>query len=448
MILGPGRFILRHPAMVYGNMVDINRLKEQTMVEQKIEVPGVCRPGQDPRTVEDTLKTVKVRAGRYEKCGAVTFVRAETGFCWVVQNVHGQLRTGIGMTVCRGGEMLLDFVDRQNYARTTRTFYFESSDRQEVQVRVQLRWKLERAKTWIMRKGASEDIFDAIEEITESLLRDAVASRSYEECHLQASQGYDLLETSVIAALREEAGALGGKLIGFEIRSLRFPLLERRNQARAQQETKLSELILEEKRQLDISLSTWARDDAKLLYQMKEEKNKVIHDTKMQLLRDAEDLKTMQAKATLEVTNQQFSIDKTIISLNAQKSQQILELDQKEAKIKSRIKRELIDAKGLADEKISDAHAEANAVKAKCDAQAFARLAIAESDAKAAELVGSAYKDNNSYMELKVAEMHADIQEARAKHIKSALGKNKLAMLPAKIQSELTQFIAVGSSKS
>jgi len=34
---------------------------------------------------------------------------------------------------------------------------------------------------------------------------------------------------------------LGGTLLGFEIRELRFPLLDQRNLQRAQQEAKLSE---------------------------------------------------------------------------------------------------------------------------------------------------------------------------------------------------------------
>lgn len=52
-------------------------------------------------------------------------------------------------------------------------------------MRVQLRWRLVDAKTWVLRQGASEDIFDAIEEIAQAMLRDAIAANTYEDCMRQ-----------------------------------------------------------------------------------------------------------------------------------------------------------------------------------------------------------------------------------------------------------------------
>jgi len=57
---------------------------------------------------------------------------------------------------------------------------------------------------------------------------------------LQATKGYDGIEGVVRPRLAEETQLLGGILLGFEIRELRFPLLDLRNQNRAQQEAKLS----------------------------------------------------------------------------------------------------------------------------------------------------------------------------------------------------------------
>ena len=51
--------------------------------------------------------------------GAITFLRAEPGFCYVIQDPTGRLSTGIGFCVCRGGEIFKRFVDMQHYARTT-----------------------------------------------------------------------------------------------------------------------------------------------------------------------------------------------------------------------------------------------------------------------------------------------------------------------------------------
>jgi len=447
LILGSGRYLLRAPARLVGNRVHLQKLANKGTVKQYTEEAGVPLPGQDPRDVPDKVTEKVVVSGAYQDCGAITFVRAEPGFCYVIQNVYGQLRTGIGMTVCRGGEVFLEFVDRQNYARTTRTFCLESSDRQEVRIRVQLKWRIENAKLWITRKGASADIFDAIEEISESMLRDAIASHSYEECHEQATQGYENIEKQVRGGLEMQCRALGGVLLGFEIRSLRFPLLERRNLNRAMQEAKFNEDILEEKRQLGVAIEAWKRADAELEYKQRKEREKVTHDAKMQVLRDSEDLKKMEKKAELDLAQQNFDIDKKLIVLDAQKQQQILSLKQNQDRVASQVKRELVDATGTADAQIQDAKAEAESVRQKSAAQAAAKLNLAESDAKAAALIGSAYRDNAAYMQLQIARMNAQVQEARAKAMAAAVDHNNLTMLPASLQKELSSFNTIALSE-
>jgi len=347
------------------------------------------------------------------------------------------------MTVCREGEVFQCFVDRQQYARTTRTFCFESKDRQEVQVRVQLRWKLTNAKVWMVRKGASEDIFDAIEELSESLLRDAIATMTYEECHQQATVGYEMIETAVVDRLRSECQALGGVLVGFEIRSLRFPLLEERNKVRAARETEMSEKILEQKRLLGVEIEKWKSDDAKLMYQMREEKNRLVHDTKMQVLRDSESLTNMKAEAKLDLAQQQFAVEKRMVQLNAEKSQQILELQQTEAKTQSSMRQQLSEASSKANEAIQEAKALADSERAKADAKALAKIKMAEADAKAANLIGSAYKDNSAYMELQVARLHSDLQQVRANALGDAVKFG--TMLPVHLQKEMMAFRSVGS---
>ena len=104
----------------------------------------------------------------------------------------------------------------------------------------------------MLRQGASEDIFDAIEEIAQAMLRDAIASQSYEDCAAQAQEGYEGIEKVVRAGLAHETEELGGRLLGFEIRELCFPLLDQRNAQRAEQEAKQTEQLLSEKRRLEI----------------------------------------------------------------------------------------------------------------------------------------------------------------------------------------------------
>lgn len=59
----------------------------------------------------------------------------------------------------------------------------------------------------------------------------------------QAKEGYDGIENNVRPRLAEETQLLGGFLLGFEVRELRFPRLDTRNIHRAQQEAKLSVCI-------------------------------------------------------------------------------------------------------------------------------------------------------------------------------------------------------------
>lgn len=315
-------------------------------------------------------------------------------------------------------------------------FALESSDRQEVQVRVQLKWRLEQAKIWAQRKGASEDIFDAIEEIAESLLRDAIAGQSYEECRSQAQLGYETIEKAVKETLEEETETLGGKLLSFEIRQLRFPLLEKRNDNIAHQKAYMDEKMYTEMNELKIEESDRTRIEETLLFRHQEEIRQISHDLEMQLLSDKERLQKMVAKAELDKARQNYDMDKRQQELEAQKLQQILELQQLEDKVAAKSKREVIEAKGRADEAIQDATAAADAIKAQADAKAFAKLTLAQSEAKAAELIGSAYRGNERFCDLQIARMHAVVSEKRAEALARA------QMLPPDLQAELSKFSA------
>lgn len=430
MVLGSGRYLLRSPAVLYGS-VNIHSLarKEQakTYTEQEGKVMANGR-------ISDERKLVLIPSGSWEVQGAVTFVRAQPGFCYVVQDLQGNLRTGVGFTLCRGGEVFLEFIDRQNYARTTRAFRFESSDRQVVQVRVQLRWKLSNAKMWIKRKGAFQDIFDAIEEIAESLLRDTIAGQSNEECRQQAENGFETIEKAVKEPLAEETQDLGGVLLGMEIRELTFPLLDRRNKDRAMKDARMNERLHEAKRQLEIEIEQRKRQEADLSYSQQEEKRQIIHNTDMQKLKDKEKLDMLGANAELEKAEQNFNLQKKEGLLEAEKKQQILELQQHEQRVTARVKRNLIDEQGYADEKIQDATAAAEATKQTAKAQAYAKLTVAEAEAKAAERIGSAYRDNDYFMQLQISKMHEAVLEKRA----SALSRAQ--MLPESLQDELAVF--------
>lgn len=439
LLLGSGRYLLRSPTTLYGD-VDVQNLRNKVHCEAITE--SAEANGSDKQT------KVQLEAGEYQTAGAITFIRAQPGFSWVVQNSTGELRTGVGFTVTRGGEVYKRFVDYQNYARTTRAFLLESQDRQEVRVRVQLRWRLVDAKTWVVRQGASVDIFDAIEEIAQSMLRDAIAGNTYEDCANQATKGYDGIEGVVRPRLAEETQLLGGILLGFEIRELRFPLLDLRNQNRAQQEAKLSEELLEQKRRLEIEAQENARREATRQHENKMAREQIEHSTNMEILREKQEVaKTTSAATVLKAKNESDIMLKTM-QMKADNDAQILKLKNEEAKMKAaqalkmmaykqQLEEEQLQQQTASVELLSKAKADSDAVIAKAQAEARARLKLAEAEAKATELIGKSYTQNAEFVKYKLAELQRDVAITRAQCLAKAMDSNKGAMIPADLQREL-----------
>lgn len=427
LIIGSGRYILRHPTTLYG-VVDVHSLARIEKCEAITEEAGpmITRPtGQ--REAQDIQVTKMLTAGSHQKVGAVTFIRAAPGFCYVVQDSAGSLRSGVGFNICRGGELLIGFTDRQNYARTTRTFHLESKDRQEVQTRVQLRWRLTDACLWVQRKGASTDIFDAIEEISQAMLRDAIAAHTYQECTEQAGEGYEGIENRVRGPLSEETHLLGGLLLGFEIRELRFPLLERRNAARAEQEARQAEQLLEMKKQAHLDEQNRSNTDARLDHQRAEEQRKLAHDTKLQVLQHEKDRVEAEARQKLD-----------LIDLENKSKANKIRMETMEAESMSDANRKLVAAKAKAQEGLAQAQAEAQSKLALADAEANSRIKLAEADAKAAELVGAAYRANQDYLHLEMARLNAEVLKIRAESMATAMTNNPAAMMSSEMQRELS----------
>jgi len=174
-----------------------------------------------------------------------------------------------------------EFVDMHHHSRSTRWFKMESKDRQVVRTRVVVRWKVVDPIVWILRKGPCHDIFDAIEENVQALLLESVAGNSYEQCMSEAGRGFTSFEKSMKPKLRFQIESLGGKLLGFEIRDLRFPLISARNKIRAEKEAKMKEQILEAKRQLEIETAKRTRENVKREFQMIKAKLETTHATKV-----------------------------------------------------------------------------------------------------------------------------------------------------------------------
>jgi hypothetical protein len=439
LCLGPGRYVIRNPAILVSR-VNLNELVSQKFCTIVTEQAGEAVAGVPAHLVPDAVTRTEKLSGTYQECGAITFVRAQPSFCWVIQNVHGQLRTGTGLTMCRGGETFIDFVNRSQCSRTTRPFLLESRDKQTVKVRVQLEWQLLNAKVWVTRNGAFSDIFDAIEEITESLLRDAVAGLTYEACHQQATEGYEGLEKNVRETLKMEAEQLGGVLRSFEIRELKFPLLEELHNVRAKEEAVYNSKIADAQSERTQQEQDFRKQDQKREYKWKEAIKAQEHRIQLHVRNAEEKLKKLEAESKEELTAQESKLNIALHRLRLERDQEIIKQQQEKERAESRNREAILVEKSKADQKVRAALADAASITSKTSATAEAKLAMARADAKAADLIGSAYRNNDAYLQLELARMTSAIQVARAQALSEALGKNSGAMLPPSLQDELVAY--------
>lgn len=439
VVLGSGRYLLRSPCTLFG-IVNVQRLSRKETVTVISESAGP-----DGHDMENK---VTLTSGHHQNCGAVTFMRPEPGFCGVVQDSLGELRTFTGFTMARGGEVFKKFIDLQNYARTTRAFKLESKDRHEVKIRVQIRWHVIDAKTWVLKQGASEDIFDAIEEICQAVMRDAIASNTYEDCMTQAGEGYEGIEQVVRTPLAAAAEALGAELLGMEIRELRFPLLEPRNQARAMQESKLSEELQEIKRRRDIERQEHEKHQENQRQENLRAQQQLEHDIMMEALREKQNIAKVNSAANVAKAESEQEILLMKNKLEAENAANLIRLQAQEDNIKAEQARKLIEeqaeqdrllikARAAAECQLEQSKSLAQATIANAEAEAAARLKLAEADAKAAELMGAAYGKNGEVIKLKMAEMQAEVMKARAQALSVAMSNNKGCMMPQDLQREL-----------
>jgi len=368
------------------------------------------------------------------------------------------LSDSVGFTVARGGQVFKSFVDLQHYARTTRPFHLESKDRQELLVRVQIRWCIVKPTIWLERKGAYADIFDAIEEIMQSLLRDYMARHTYDECRQQQAEGYEKFEKLIRPVCETEMSNLGGKLLGFEVRSIRFPLLEKRNTIRAQKEAVMKEKQLEEERALDIENEERKREQARFddshAHALRHEKHLVrmaelTAEQNMQRQREEAKLKyatarseTKQAQVRLEAKLRQVKLEQEVA-----KSRAIAEAERliSVTKVSERINISFHDTivslyQAKCDQNLAIVQANADAMVAEAEAKAAAIMKEAEAQAKAATLIGSAYKANPQFLKFKMSEIKAEILKMRAEALAKGLAANQGVMVPKHLQKEISQM--------
>jgi len=430
--IGSGRYLLRRPVTLYG-VVDVQKL------QNKVTAIGIDE-GANQNDEKDVQRKVTMKAGEFQKCGSLTFIRAQPGFAAVVQDPDGSLSDSVGFTVARGGQVFKSFVDLQHYARTTRPFHLESKDRQELLVRVQIRWCIVQPTIWLERKGAYADIFDAIEEIMQSLLRDYMARHTYDECRQQQAEGYEKFEKLIRPVCETEMSNLGGKLLGFEVRSIRFPLLEKRNTIRAQKEAVMKEKQLEEERALDIENEERKREQARFddshAHALRREK----HLVRMAELTAEQNMQRQREEAKLKYATARSETKQAQVRLEAKLRQVKLEQEVAKSRAIAEAERLISVTKAKCDQNLAIVQANADAMVAEAEAKAAAIMKEAEAQAKAATLIGSAYKANPQFLKFKMSEIKAEILKMRAEALAKGLAANQGVMVPKHLQKEISQM--------
>mmetsp|Transcript_9364 Transcript_9364/g.11200 ORF Transcript_9364/g.11200 Transcript_9364/m.11200 type:complete len:359 (-) Transcript_9364:6-1082(-) len=324
-----------------------------------------------------------------------------------------------------------------HHSRSTRWFKMESKDRQVVRTRVVVRWKVVDPIVWILRKGPCHDIFDAIEENVQALLLESVAGNSYEQCMSEAGRGFTSFEKSMKPKLRFQIESLGGKLLGFEIRDLRFPLISARNKIRAEKEAKMKEQILEAKRQLEIETAKRTRENVKREFQMIKAKLETTHATKIVEIQSAKAVENQIRNAKLEEKKAEIMAKVKQIELQAKQKAQAIQQEIALLKAKGEAERKQIIEKAKADVRLLVAKADAKCETVRAEASAKCLMLKAEAQAKGSNLIGKAYKSSPGFVELENEKMKQEIMGKRSATLEAALTRNKAALMSYDTQREL-----------
>lgn len=417
-VIGSGRYIIRQPARMEGDPINVQNLKEKHTAFV-INESGEEKTNKDGKVVSKDVRTTKeVTAGSIERQGAITFIRPEPGFRYVIQEAN-DYRIGEDCTIARGEEKFLMFLNFLQQSRTTRTFSFLSKDFHEVKVRIQLTWQMDDGVSWLKNGRGYDDPFDFLEEKAEAAFRDQICALTHVEALSQKSDGFDNMEKNVLPKLTKNAAAIGARLMGMEVRELSFPLIETREKNLAEKEALAKEAI----RQREVDIKTQQLEDEKKSQAEKAEQVRKIQSNKAES--EALAIKDARKLAELEATNQR------------KQSEVEAEALQEMARLEAKLKQEKVNAATA----LTQAEGEAAAARAKAigEAVAFAEVAKAktkalldeaEAQATAARKMGEALAASEGLLELEKAKLVMQVEMEKAK-ASAAFAKNPNALLAA-----------------
>jgi len=417
-LVGSGLYIVRQPARVEGEPIDLQKLKNKHTAnvitessEKKVDKNGKV-------VYKDKQNTKKITSGWTEQQGAINFIRPEPGFRYVIQTPTG-FRLGDEFTIARGQEKFLSFMNFLQQSRTTRTFSFLSKDFQDVNVKIQLTWQMLDGVRWLKNGRGYDDPFDLLEEKAEAAFRDQICAMTHIEALAQKSDGFEDMEASVFPKLVKDAHRIGANLIGMEVRELSYPLIENRERVLAEKESKAKEKI----RQREVDIETQRLEDQKQAQLEKAEQERKLQankaDSEALAIKDQRDLAKVEAKNA----QKQAEVDGDALREKAR-----LEAELKQEEIKARTAQTI--AEGEAEARRAAAKGEADAILSVARAKNAAMLEEAEAKAQAAKKMADALSANEQLVELEKAKLMAQVQIEVAKS-SAAFANNPDAILSA-----------------
>lgn len=428
-VIGSGRYIVRQPARLEGEPIDLQRLKTEhkatIITEGGEEVAEDAKEGRDGGrkkrvAFKDKQITKEITAGWTEQQGAICVIRPEPGFRYVIQTDRS-FKIGDEFTIARGKDKFLQFLNFLQQSRTTRTFAFLSKDFQDVRVRVQLTWQLVDGIKWQRNGRAYVDPFDLLEEKAEAAFRDQIGGLNHLEALAQKSDGFADMEARVLPKLQTSAGVVGAKLISMEVRELSFPLIESREQALAEREVVAKEQI----RERQIEIETKKLEDIKIANSEMAEQQRKLQANKAEA--EALSINDLRKLAEVEAKNKQKQAE-----VDGEAKREMAKLEAKKNQEKVLAETALLKAEGEANARKLAAAAEAAAFLEVARAKNAAVLEEAEAQAQAAKKMAEALKTNDRLIELEKAKLAAQVEIEKARAT-AAFASNPQALFTAEV---------------
>jgi len=404
--IGAGQYIFRLPTFIEGKPIDIQKLGEKHMATVITEGTKVEKTP-DGKFINITEQGKRdLVSGYTARAGAITLIRPEPRFHYVVQTANGY-RIGSEYTYSRGEETFHGFMNFLQQSRTTKRFSFFSLDRQKAEMTVQMTWRMKDAEKWLTKGRAYDDPFDMLEEKAEAFFRDAIGAMDHQKALKEKSDGFNSIEVEIFTKLSNAASSLGAKLISIEVRELSFPNLEAQEVQLAVKEAETRAKKLEAQREIEL---------------------RKLEDEKLAALEAA---KQDRAKIAAHADAMKMKIDQStaLSRVEAESSQAMARQRGRAEEEKARLKseQEIAVLKGETAKLMAKNESEVMAVKERALNTMFLERANAEAEASGA--LAKVLAENPALLELKMMEVWADVERERYKTL-ALFAENPHALLP------------------